>query len=352
MKHLAKGFAIVALLVSCIGVVAANQGVQEQTISLPHPIDPVHPAYTVRLVAPPVTVVTGIQDNGDPHPELKFEEWIDSQFMAADVSSWKQGNLFLDATRYGDGDGQVNCMEHIKRIPGGNLTPPLYGVRCWMPAADSRDVDVVKITLDQLDAPFGEVEVELVQKTKKIIHGKFTRNDADNQHKYFYWKVNNTDIKGTPHDLVLQWDASTMTSNTTGGSLTINQTGAGGLTWSQTVSQGADNWEYTAESYHESKEKWTLAADPYITVEEPVNVDAFVHWELKTEDQNSSSLWRDVSKLQGNFNFYTVIGFGTIRVTKNGDGSAADATYHRGTDIGSPLFPNDRKVKPTENYVR
>jgi hypothetical protein len=335
------------VLLSVAGAATANRGVQEQTIIFPDEIVN-HAAFTVRLIAPPVTLKT----YGPDHPGTMWEEWVDDPWLGANVHSWKFGNVLLNASKEGHGDAEVACMEHIQRIPGGNMYP-LWGVRSWMPLADTLDTDPIKVTLNQLDNPLGETKVELVQKTYKKIHGKFSRNDADNQHKYFYWKVWNKDISGSPHTFIFQWDASTMTANTTGGSLTVNQSGVGGLTWSQTVNQGVDNWEHTAESYHEGNKVWTIPCplDQNETVERTQFIDAAVQWEVKTEDQNSTSLWRDVSKLKGDFTYYTVIGFGEIWITKNHDGTPANTLIHPGTDIGDPQFTDDRVVPPVVNYV-
>lgn len=270
----------------------------------------------------------------------------------SDHWSWASGSSVMDAQVFGTATAEVAVCENLGYHATGNYNPA-SGMISSRDLASTFDVDAVKLVYTPTDNPLGMARVEVVQKTCCKVRAKYVSNGADDQTKYFYWRLVFTDVKQQINESIFQWQLSTVTSSGSGANVSLKFNGEVGVgaSWSQAVEQGVNEFECLSETRWENRLVVEFDAAGGKQTRQ-LNVDAGFHWDLHTNDANTAEFIQDVSKLNGSADYCTVVGFGRITIIKNTDGTAANAAFHPGTDTGNPELVDDRSFLANVTYVR
>jgi hypothetical protein len=330
-------WAIAALVGIASTVVVALQGVVEQTIEMPDAIY----AYTSTEVQLEADAFDVNQDN-----EMAIS-------ANPTYTSWASYTFYTDGQHCSNAETSVGVFE---LLDDGNCSGGA-GMQTTKTLQQTYDADVVTVHFVPHDNPYGSVKVELIQKTYVTVWIKFSRQSADNQIKYYYFRVVNTLIDESLQETSFEWSESTVTSTSSGVGVELSIDGEVTVStpWSDTVDQGTDGFEHIAASRIDpvQREIVFVAAghgDPPQARE--VTVDCGFNWNLNTVDENDWEVSCQNSKLEGKAFCYPVIGFGRITILKNTNGTTLGCPleWHPGTDIGNPELEDDRDVAAVVSY--
>ncbi len=333
----------------CATSVAALQGVIEQTIEMPDPLNLTFATTTIELKK-------AAADTRAPN-DFAYTDSYEQGGLT--YTSGAFGYSVADGQKSGEATASVSVYENVDGYNCGNYSNN-NGLQSKRTLSESYDADTITVKFTPHDNPYGKVEVELVQKTYVTVWIKFASNDADDQTKYYNFRVANTLIvDGEVQETRFEWTESTAQSSTVGGSAEFKMNGDLQVTgeWSESIDQGTDGFEHLAASRVQSVTKTVVfeatgPGDAPIT-DSSTTVDCGFDWDLHTTDANSWEVIPDCSVLEGRATYLTVIGFGKITMKKNADGSTTlcPKLWHIGTDLGNPELSDDRTVSATVSYV-